>query len=167
MPADEMSLMTDSTTATTTRWLREGDALPLAELMAAYATETRLGPPRVADRLYAERLIAEAGVAFLGAFAGDRLVGYAAVLDLPVVPTGRRRGQVEDIYIDVRQRQGGHARALIEALEREGEARGWTDLRWTVPYRSDGGEAFSKALGQPARERQFVITFAEEMLRDN
>ena len=135
--------------------------------MAAYATETRLGQPRVPDRLYAERMLADETVSFLGAFVGDKLVGYAAVLDLPVVPTGRRRGQVEDIYVDVRQRKGGHAKALIEALKGEAEARGWTDLRWTVPYRSDSGEAFSKAMGEPARERQFVIAFVDEVLRDS
>ncbi len=162
-----MTAQTAPSSDSSVRWLKTADVLGLSELMAAYATETRLGPPRVPDRLYAERLLAEAGVDFLGAFEGDRLVGYAAVLDLPVVPTGRRRGQVEDLYVDIRHRQGGHAKALIEALSAEGEARGWTDLRWTVPYRSDSGEAFSKALGQPARERQFVITFQEEVFRDN
>ena len=149
------------------RRLTPSDALGLAELMAAYATETRLGQPRVPDRLYAERMLGEDGIEFYGTFEGDQLVGYAALFDLPVVPTGRRRGQVEDIYVDVRQRKNGHAEALFAALKAEGERRGWTDLRWTVPYRSDSGEAFSKAMGEPARERQFVIRFAEEVLRDS
>lgn len=155
------------TTTESVRWLTIADALGLSELIAAYATETRLGQPRVPDRLYAERMLSDETVSFMGAFEGDKLVGYAAVLDLPVVPTGRRRGQIEDIYVDVRHRKSGHAKALIEALRAEGETRGWTDLRWTVPYRSDSGEAFSKALGEPSRERQFVIRFAEEVLRDS
>ena len=157
----------ESHSAESVRRLNPADALALSELMAAYVTETRRGQPRVPDRLYAERMLGEAGVEFLGAFAGDRLVGYAALLDLPVVPTGRRRGQVEDVYVDVRHRKDGHARALMDSLRREGETRGWTELRWTVPYRSDSGEAFSKALGEPARERQFVIRFIDDVQRDS
>ena len=157
----------EDTSASAVRPLATADALPLAELMAAYVTETKRGQPRVPDRLYAERMLGEAGVEFLGAFSGERLVGYAALLDLPVVPTGRRRGQVEDIYVDLRHRKGGHARALMEALREEGVARGWTELRWTVPYRSDSGEAFSKALGEPARERQFVVRLVDDVQRDS
>ena len=142
--------------------LTKDDALALSDLMAAYTTETRRGPPRVPDRLYAEQMMGQPGLEFYGAFEGDALKAYAAVLELPVVSTGETKAQIEDIFVDVRARRAGHAKALLEALRAKGREKGWTELRWTVPYNSLSGEAFSKSLeetklGVPARERQFVL----------
>lgn len=153
--------------AQTVKRLTRDDALPLSELLAAYATETRRGPPRVADRLYAERMMETPGLEFHGAFEDGTLRAYAAVLELPVISTGESKGQIEDIFVDVRARRAGHARTLLEALRAEGRRRGWTELRWTVPYNSLSGEAFSKSLeetklGVPARERQFVLDLSPD-----
>src|SRR3712207_8071824 len=101
-----------STDALTVRHLLPTDALALSDLLAAYVTETKRGAPRHADKLYVEQLLSEPGVEALGAWHGQELVGFALFFDLPEVVTGRRMGQVEQLFVDVRHRRSGIASAL-------------------------------------------------------
>ncbi|HEX2126091.1 MAG TPA: GNAT family N-acetyltransferase [Thermoleophilaceae bacterium] len=162
--------MADATTtdALTVRHLEPADALALSDLLAAYVTETKRGAPRQPDRLYVEQLLSKPEVEGLGAWLGEDLVGFALFFDLPEVVTGRRMGQVDELFVDVRHRRDGIATALLHALEEEGRRRGWGEIRWTAPYGSTSGKAFSERRGIPARgETYHVVLRPDDPTRDD
>ena len=142
--------------------LTSSDALALAELLAAYVTETRRGAPRRPDQLYVERLLAEAKVEALGTKIDGQLVGYALFFDLPDTATGRRIGYFEDLYVSIEHRRKGLASALLEALRKLGLQRGWLEIRWTAPQGGAAGRAFSGAKGEPARGESFRLVLNPE-----
>jgi len=133
------------------------DASALAELLAAYVTETRRGAPRRPDRLYAERLLSEDKVEVLGARTDGRMIGYAIFFDLPETATGRRIGYFDDLYVALDHRRAGVASALLERLRDIGIERNWSEIRWTAPHGSATGRAFSSHRGEPARGQAYRL----------
>jgi len=67
------------------------------------------------------------------ALRAETPVGFAQVFELPELLSGRRAGQIDDLFIAPDHRGRGHARAVIDALARQGRARGWRHLRWLSP----------------------------------
>ena len=157
-----------TTDALTIRLLQPADALELSELLADYITETRRGAPRRPDRLYVEKLLSKAQVEALGAQMGEDLIGFAMFFDLPEVVTGRRMGQVDELFVCMRHRRQGIATALLHALEEEGRRRGWGEVRWTAPYGSFSGKAWSERRGIPARGETYQLVLRpEDPMRDD
>jgi GNAT superfamily N-acetyltransferase len=111
------------------------DARELAPLLAAYTQDQKRGAPGAPDDYYAELLVNDPIAEILGARRAGRLVGFVVFLDLPDTMTGRRSGQLDDLFViqDVRAR--GTGRLLVEAVLEEGTRRRWTHMRWMVPTR--------------------------------
>lgn len=138
-------------------------ALELAPLIAAYATEMLRGAPRRPDQLYVQRLLQERVIEAMGARLDGVLVGFALYYDLPEAVTGRRAGQLDDLYVDVMARGRGVASKLIQALIEEGRARGWAHLRWLVPDRNPASTRLYEKIAEPARWKSYVVKIDREI----
>jgi GNAT superfamily N-acetyltransferase len=149
--------------AVTIRALAQADARELAPLLAAYAQAMRRGAPRPPDEFYAEVLTADRAAEIIGAFAGGALVGFAVFFDVPDTITGRRTGQLEDIYVLPAHRKRGLGRALVQSLRSEGQRRGWSRLRWIIPKPVDAA-----ATGMTAETALYedIGTRSEQQLYD-
>src|SRR5919202_1072422 len=109
--------------------MAEAAALELSELLADYVTETRRGAPRRPDQYYVEKLLSEPEVEAVGAWDGEDLVGFAIFFDLPEVVTGRRMGQVDELFVCLQHRRKGIATLLLHALEEEGRRHAVSEVR--------------------------------------
>ncbi len=133
------------------------DAHKLAPLLAAYTQDQKRGAPRAPDQYYAELLLNDPVAEIAGAWAGERLVGFAVYLDLPDTMTGLRVGQLNDLFVIQDARERGAGRALVSALMAEGERRGWEQLRWMVPDKPDTARLLAAKMAQPGRWTGYVI----------
>ncbi|WP_181705037.1 GNAT family N-acetyltransferase [Chthonobacter rhizosphaerae] len=117
----------------TVRALGQKDAHDLAPLIAANAQAVKRGAPRRPDEYYAELLVSDRTAQVVGAFDGDRLVGFAVFFDLPDPVSGLRVGMIEALYTAPEVFGEGVDRRLVETLVTEGQSRGWARLRWMLP----------------------------------
>lgn len=141
----------------TIRPLHEGDAHALAPLIAAYAQMLRRGAPRRPDEYYAETLLQDGVAELLGAFRGEILVGFTIFFDLPDAITGRRAGQLDDLYVDHPHRGHGISAELVRHLTTIGHERNWTHMRWLVAEKNEIAMRIYSSLAEPAAIRSFVI----------
>jgi len=125
------------------------DAHDLARLVAAHVQDRKRGAPRRPDDYHAELLLADRASEVLGARLAGRLVGFALFYDLPDMMTGKRAGQLDELYVDHDARQRGIGGALVAALAAEGRRRGWTHLRWVVPTKPPEAQRFAETLAEP------------------
>ncbi len=136
--------------------LGPGDAERLAPLLAAYAAallRRDVAPP---DVVYAATLLAEPIVEIAGAELDGRLVGFALYYDLPEAISGKRAGQLDDLYVEPAARGRGVARALIAQLVAHGSTRGWMHLRWMVPEGSPAAALYER-IAERAPWRNYVV----------
>lgn len=133
------------------------DAHPLAPLIAENAQALKRGAPRRPDEFYAERILGDKTAEVIGAFAADRLIGFAVFFDLPELITGLRIGQLDDIYVHPEHRNRGLGRRIIETLVTEGQSRGWLHLRWIVPGRNAPAMALYEKMAEPDHRKSYVI----------
>lgn len=131
-----------------TKRLTIADAHELAPLLAAYVQDRKRGAPRAPDEFYAELLANDRTAEILGAELDGRLVGFAVFFDLPDTMSGKRRGQLDDLFViqDARGKRVGHS--LIAALTAEGEKRGWTQIRWIVPEKPAAARRLAEQLAE-------------------
>ncbi|GEO82118.1 GNAT family N-acetyltransferase [Pararhodospirillum oryzae] len=117
------------------RPLTLADAGPLAGLLAEYAGALRHGGPAPdPDPAYAGALLQDPKVELHGAFQADgQMVAFVLFLDIPEAISGRRAGQVDDLYVSEAARGQRLAQKILEAVARLGEARDWIQVRWLVP----------------------------------
>lgn len=139
------------------RLLADGDALILAPLLASYAQLLRRGAPRRPDRYYAETLLQDRTAEVLGAFRDAELVGFAIFFDLPEAVSGRRTGQMDDLFIAHEHRGLGISTELVRQLTQIGHGRNWTYLRWLVSEKNDIAMRIYSGLCEPAAFKSFVI----------
>lgn len=139
------------------RLLKEDDAHILAPLIAAYAQLLRRGAPRRPDRYYAETLLQDRTAEVLGAFRGPELAGFAIFFDLPEAISGRRTGQMDDLFIAHEHRGLGISTELVRQLTQIGRDRNWTYLRWLVSEKNEIAMRIYSGLSQPAAFKSFVI----------
>ncbi|NKX64158.1 GNAT family N-acetyltransferase [Labrenzia sp. 5N] len=144
-------------TTTQIRALRLDDAHKLAPLIAENAQALRRGAPRRPDAYYAERILSDKTAEVLGAFEGDKLVGFAVFFDLPELITGLRIGQMDDIYVHPDHRNKGTGRKMIETLVSEGQNRGWLHLRWLVPGKNAPAVALYEKIAEPDHRKSYLI----------
>lgn len=139
------------------RILVDSDALTLAPLIASYAQMLRRGAPRRPDQYYAETLLQDRTAEVLGAFQDEELVGFAIFFELPEAISGRRTGQLDDLFIGHEYRGLGISSELVRELTKIGEARNWTNLRWLVSEKNDIAMRIYSSLAEPAAFKSFVI----------
>lgn len=134
-----------------------GDAHKLAPLIAQNAQALIRGAARQPDEFYAERILQDKNAEVIGAFAEDRLVGFAVYFDLPELITGLRLGQLDDIFVHPDFRNKGIARKMIDSLVDEGKARGWLHLRWVVPGKNVPDVTLYEKIAEPDHRKSYVI----------
>ncbi|WP_333828824.1 GNAT family N-acetyltransferase [Pararhodobacter sp.] len=144
------------------RPLQRDDAARLAGLVSAYRAALGHGAAGVMSVPAAQALIgsAGAGTLLLGAETRAGLVGFAHAFDLPEILSGRRAGQLDDLFVAPEARGAGVARALIMALAGIGRERGWTHLRWLVPQDQPSARRLYEKIAAPAPWDSFVIDLA-------
>ncbi|MEH6726109.1 MAG: GNAT family N-acetyltransferase [Hyphomicrobiales bacterium] len=139
------------------RLLADGDAHILAPLIASYAQMLRRGAPRRPDEYYAETLLQDQTAEVLGAFRDKQLVGFTIFFDLPEAISGRRTGQLDDLFIEHQHRGLGISSELVNKLVEIGKTRNWTYLRWLVSEKNDIAMRIYSSLAEPAAFKSFVI----------
>lgn len=110
-----------------------GDAAALAHLLAGYSREMRHAAPSPPDPALAAGILADPKAELLGAFQGETPLGFVLFFDLPEAISGRRAGQIDDLYVSPDARGHRLAQRLIGAVADLGRQRGWVHLRWLVP----------------------------------
>lgn len=138
------------------RRLGQTDVERLAPLVACYAGALLGREPEAPDPDYISRLMAEPVVEIAGAERTGELVGFALYYDLPEAISGRRAGQLDDLFVRPEARGGGIAQALIAHIVAQGEVRGWIHLRWMVPIESPAGALYDR-IAERAPWRNYVI----------
>jgi GNAT superfamily N-acetyltransferase len=141
------------------RRLAATEAHHLAPLLAAYTQERKRGGPREPDQLYAETLLKDPVAEFLGAWQGDRLVGFTAFLDIPEPMSGLRAGQLEELFVLPAVREHGVGRVLVDAVIAEGRRRNWTHLRWMVPDKPPAARKLAEKLADRGDWESYVVRF--------
>lgn len=106
-------------------------ALGLERLRQCYAAE--MGGPTASDPGFSRRLLLSSGVTVWGAWAGDVLIGFAIVFELPEAVYGAICGNLDDLFVLPAWRGHGVARALMAAVAGHGAAAEWSHVRWLVP----------------------------------
>jgi GNAT superfamily N-acetyltransferase len=139
------------------RLLTDGDAHMLAPLIASYAQMLRRGAPRRPDEYYAETLLQDQTAEVLGAFRNEELVGFAIFFDLPEAISGRRTGQMDDLFIEHEHRGQGISTQLVKQLVEIGHTRNWTGLRWLVSEKNDIAMRIYSSLAEPAAFKSFFV----------
>jgi GNAT superfamily N-acetyltransferase len=142
--------------------LRLKDARDLAPLIAAYVQALMRGAPGEADLYYAEKLLQDRAAEFLGARIDGALVGFILFYDLPEPVTGMRAGQADHIYVHHDHRGKGIAKALVDVLADQAEARGWSKLMLNAPRKPETGRRVFEAVAEPADWHSFVVKFGNE-----
>ena len=144
-------------TKTEIRVLGPDDAHQLSPLIAENAQALKRGAPRRPDDYYAERILSDKIAEVLGAFDGDKLIGFAVFFDLPELITGLRIGQMDDIYVHPDHRNKGIGRRMIETLTTMGKSRGWLHLRWIVPGKNTPAVALYEKIAEPDHRKSYII----------
>lgn len=143
------------------RPLERTDAARLAVLITGYRAAMGAGRSPM-SKLGAQNLIAsaeaDANILLIGADAGAGLAGFALAFDLAEIISGRRAGQLDDLFVAPEARGAGLARTLIAQLTEIGAARGWTHLRWLVPQDNIAARRLYETLAEPAPWDSFRIT---------
>ena len=139
--------------------LRLKDAHALAPLLAAYTQSVKRGAPRRPDEFYAETLLQDRVVEIVGARIDGVLVGFVVCYDLPDLLTGLRYGLVEHLYVHHENRGKGIAKALVDVLGDQAEARGWTRLVLNAPRHSAEGRRLYERIAVPGDWTGHVIRF--------
>lgn len=143
------------------RALAPEDAPGLAGLVAGY--RAAMSGDRVpvaateAEALAMIGRVADGRTVLIGADVDGALAGFAHAFDLPELISGRRAGQLDDLFVRAEARGSGVARALIAHLVQMGAARGWTHLRWLVPQGNAAARQLYLAIAEPAPWDSFCI----------
>ncbi|MCB1423640.1 MAG: GNAT family N-acetyltransferase [Nitratireductor sp.] len=139
--------------------LRLKDSLQLAPLIAQYGQALKRGAPRRPDQYYAEQLLQDRSAEFLGAVLDGELVGFILFYDLPEPVSGKRAGQCDHIYVHHDHRGKGIAKALVDVLADQAEARGWSKLVMNAPRQPDTGRKVFEKVAAPADWHSYILRF--------
>lgn len=141
--------------------LRLKDARDLAPLISAYNQSVFRGAPGAPDLFYAEQLLQDRTGELLGARLDGRLVAFLVFYDLPDPWTGMRAGLADHIYVDHGFRRKGIAKAMVDLLADEADARGWSRLTLQAPRTADSGRLLYEAIAERAEWSSYVIRFVD------
>ena len=133
------------------------DAHELAPLLAAYTQDQKRGAPGAADEYYAELLVKDTTAEIVGLREKGRLVGFAVFHDLPDTMTGRRAGQLNDLFVIQDARDRGAGQLLVEAVLAEGRRRRWAHLRWMVPHKPETARLLAAKIGAEGPWSAYIV----------
>jgi GNAT superfamily N-acetyltransferase len=139
--------------------LAREDAHAFAPLIAAYSQALKRGAPREPDQYYAEKLLSERGAEYLGAWIGGHLVGFIQFHDLPEPVNGSRSGLASDLFVAHEHRGKGIAKALIDVLADQAQARGWSRLMLHAPKKPESARRVYESVAEPADWMAYVLNF--------
>ncbi|MCP4381349.1 MAG: GNAT family N-acetyltransferase [Hyphomicrobiales bacterium] len=140
-----------------TQLLTIDDAHELAPLVAACVQERKRGAPGRPDQFYAERLLSDRTAEIIGARRDGNLIGFALFFDLPDPMTGRRTGQLNEMFVAQAARENGVEQSLIEALTAEAIHRDWCDIHWVTPDKPPVANSLAERFGRPAGWSVFSV----------
>ncbi|MCX5494606.1 GNAT family N-acetyltransferase [Kaistia dalseonensis] len=143
--------------------LTPDDAHELSPLIAAYVQDMKHGAPGRPDDFYAQTLLGDRTAEIMGARLDGELVAFAVYHDLPDALSGRRIGQIDDLFVIHHARGRGIARALVDSLTRTGKMRDWLSLRCMVPSGSDERIHFAETLGPRAPIESFTVDIGRRL----
>ena len=141
--------------------LRLRDARELAPLLAAYNQAMFRGAPGAPDTYYAEQLLQDRTGEILGARLNGELVAFLVFYDLPDPWTGMRAGLADHVFVDQRHRRKGIAKAMVDLLADEADARGWSRLVLHAPRHGGSGRHLYEKVAGPADWSSYVIRFID------
>ncbi|MBB3999925.1 GNAT family N-acetyltransferase [Aureimonas pseudogalii] len=141
--------------------LRLRDARELAPLLAAYNQAMFRGAPGAPDTYYAEQLLQDRTGEILGARLNGELVAFLVFYDLPDPWTGMRAGLADHVFVDQRHRRKGIAKAMVDLLADEADARGWSRLVLHAPRNGGSGRHLYEKVAGPADWSSYVIRFID------
>ncbi len=141
--------------------LRLRDAHDLAPLLSAYNQAMFRGAPGAPDAFYAEQLLQDRTGEVLGARLDGALVGFLLFYDLPDPWTGMRSGLADHVYVEPAHRRKGIAKAMVDLLADEGDARGWSRLVLHAPRHGGSGRHLYEKVAEPADWSSYVIRFGD------
>ncbi|WP_421725982.1 GNAT family N-acetyltransferase [Bauldia sp.] len=140
-----------------TRILTMADAHELAPLVTACVQERKRGAPGRPDQFYAERLLNDRTAEIIGARHDGHLAGFALFFDLPDPMTGRRMGQLNEVFVIQAAREKGIEHGLIKAVIAEAAKRDWCDLHWVTPDKPAVAASLAEHFGRPADWSVFTV----------
>lgn len=139
------------------RSLTDADAAALAGLLADYGAEMRHAAAQPPDLALAAQLLSDPKAELLGAFHNEALLGFILFFDLPEAISGRRAGQIDDLYIASDARGHRLAQRLIDRVADLGRSRGWVHLRWLVPQDNHAAQRAYDRMAERAPWLSFAI----------
>ncbi len=139
------------------RILGPRDAHHLSPLIAENAQALKRGAPRRPDDYYAEQILHDRTAQVIGALREGELIGFAVFFDLPDLISGRRIGQVEEIYVRPEFRHQGIGRSMIEALIVEGQSHDWLRIRWLVPTKEAPSVGLYEKIAAPEDKKAYTV----------
>lgn len=116
--------------------------LRLAEVRGAYPLVRQLHPDLSVETFYGRLEAIERDSTFLGAYAGDTLVGLAVVRTVTTLGRGAH-AYLDDLVVDAAHRSGGVGARLLAALEADARGRGLSVLR--LHARPDAASFYARA----------------------
>lgn len=121
------------------RYLDVLEASNAKALLSSYASECSLpliGPPDPQPQMY--EALEKAGVLqVFGAYYGDTLIGFAAVLCSVLPHYGKKVATMESLFVDREHRAEGYGLHLLSAVERFAQEQGCVAILYSAPA---GGE---------------------------
>src|SRR4051795_4157456 len=88
----------------------------LASLLELYRTHYGQSPALVATRAWVREMARSGELEFYGAYHGPRMVGFAAIHQVPASLALSRFWQLRDLFADPAMRRQGIARRLLETI---------------------------------------------------
>ena len=113
----------------------------LASLFELYRLHYGQSPSPAATRAWVEDVAGSAELVFCGAFNGPRMVGFAAVHQVPASLALSRFWQLRDLFVDPAARRQGIARRLVETVRRAAAEAG--ALRLSLQTEPDNAAALA------------------------
>lgn len=129
--------------------------------LSAYQAEMTAAAARP-DPQAAQRLLSDPVLTVIGGFRGGALVAFAVFFDLPEAISGRRAGQLDDLYVAPEARGHRLAQQMVEAVAAIGRQRGWVHLRWLVPEDNPGARKTYDRFAEAAPWKSYALWLGTE-----
>jgi ribosomal protein S18 acetylase RimI-like enzyme len=113
----------------------------LAGLFELYRIHYGQSPAPVAARAWVGEMARSGELEFYGAYHGPRMVGFAAIHQVPASLGLGRFWQLRDLFVDPAVRRRGTARRLVETIQQAGSDAG--ALRLSLQTEPDNAAALA------------------------
>lgn len=140
------------------RPLSSADSETFSSQLSTYQAEMNPSSPLAPmDRQAVMELLSDPVLEVIGAFQNEVLVAFAIFFDLPEAISGRRAGQLDDLYVAPAARGQRLAQRIVEAIAEIGQQRGWIHLRWLVPEGNLGARKTYDRFAETAPWKSYAL----------